>query len=57
MEHAIATGLLRGFLDVDAGRSRPLLSNLVETIVDRDSALLDELEEMVRQKRRQRDER
>jgi len=57
MEHAIATGLLRGLLDVDAGRSRPLLSNLVETIGDRDSALLDELEEMVRQKRRQRDER
>jgi predicted transcriptional regulator len=57
MEQAIATGLLRGLLDVDAGRSRPLLSNLVETIGDRDSALLDELEEMVRQKRRQRDER
>ena len=57
MEHAIATGLLRGLLDVDAGRSRPLLSNLVETIGDRDRALLDELDEMVRQKRRQRDER
>ena len=56
MEQAIATGLLRGLLDVDAGRSRPLLSNLVETIGDRDSALLDELEEMVRQKRRQRDQ-
>ena len=56
MEQAIATGLLRGLLDVDARRSRPLLSNLVDTIGDRDSALLDELEELVRQKRRERDQ-
>jgi len=56
MEEAIATGLLRGLLEVDAGRSRPLLSNLVDTIGDRDSALLDELEELVREKRRTRDQ-
>jgi predicted transcriptional regulator len=54
MEQAITTGLLRSLLDVDAGRSRPLLSNLVDTIGDRDSALLDELEELVRRKRRER---
>jgi predicted transcriptional regulator len=56
MEEAIATGLLRGLLEVEGGRSRPLLSNLVDTIGDRDGALLDELEELVRQKRRQRDQ-
>ena len=56
MEETIATGLLRGLLEVDAGRSRPLLSNLVDTIGDRDSALLDELEELVREKRRTRDQ-
>ena len=56
MEEAIATGLLRGLLEVDAGRSRPFLSNLVDTIGDRDSALLDELEELVREKRRTRDQ-
>ena len=56
MEQSIATGLLRGLLDVDARRSHPLLSNLVDTIGDRDSALLDELEELVRQKRRERNQ-
>jgi predicted transcriptional regulator len=56
MEQTIATGLLQGLLDVDAGRSRPLLSNLVDTIGDRDGALLDELEELVRRKRRERDQ-
>jgi predicted transcriptional regulator len=56
MEEAIAARLLHGLLEFDPGRARPLLSNLVETIGDRDSALLDELEELVRQKRRQRDQ-
>jgi predicted transcriptional regulator len=53
MEAAIAAGLLRELLDFDPRRARPLLSNLIETIGDRDQALLDELEELVRQKRRQ----
>ena len=56
MEAAIAAGLLRELLDFDPRRARPLLSNLIETIGDRDQALLDELEELVRQKRRQLDQ-
>ena len=56
MEAAIAAGLLRELLDFDPRRARPLLSNLIETIGDRDQALLDELEDLVRQKRRQLDQ-
>jgi predicted transcriptional regulator len=36
-----------------ASAARPVLSNLVDVIGDRDDALLDELEDLVRQKRRQ----
>jgi predicted transcriptional regulator len=53
VEAAVASGLLRGLLESGAGGARPVLSNLVDVISDRDSALLDELEELVRQKRRQ----
>lgn len=53
MEFAVASGLLHGLLDGGAGRARPVLSNLVDVIGDRDGALLDELEALVRRKRRQ----
>lgn len=53
VETAVAAGLLRGFLDAGSGGARPLLSNLVDAISDRDAALLDELERLVREKRRQ----
>ena len=53
VEAAVASGLLRGLLESGAGGARPVLSNLVDVISDRDSALLDELEELVREKRRQ----
>ena len=53
VEAAVASRLLRGLLDSGAGGARPVLSNLVDVIGDRDGALLDELEELVREKRRQ----
>ena len=56
MEAAIAAGLLRELLEFDPRRARPLLSNLIETIGNRDQGLLDELEELMRQKRRQLDQ-
>ena len=51
MESAVAAGLLTGFLG-EGDRARPVLSNLVDVVAAQDTALLDELEELVRQKRR-----
>jgi predicted transcriptional regulator len=50
VEAAVAAGLLTGFLG-ESNRARPVLSNLVDVVADQDTALLDELEELVRQKR------
>jgi predicted transcriptional regulator len=55
VEAAVASGLLRGLLESGAGL-RPVLSNLVDAIGDRDRALLDELEALVKEKRRERPE-
>ena len=43
--------VLTGFLG-EGDRARPVLSNLVDVVAAQDAALLDELEELVRQKRR-----
>ena len=51
IEAEVAAGLLTGFLD-EAGRARPLLSNLVDAVAEKDGGLLDELDELIRQKRR-----
>lgn len=51
VESAVAAGLLTGFLG-EGDRARPVLSNLVDVVAAQDAALLDELEELVRQKRR-----
>ena len=51
VEAAVAAGLLTGFLE-EGERARPVLSNLVDVVAERDAALLDELEELVRRKRR-----
>jgi predicted transcriptional regulator len=53
VEAAVTSGLLRRLLESGAGGFRPVLSNLVDVIGERDSRLLDELEELVRKKRRQ----
>src|SRR5688572_19030014 len=51
VEAAVAAGLLRGLLAGGNG-ARPILSNLVDAVADQDGALLDELESLVREKRR-----
>jgi predicted transcriptional regulator len=52
VEAAVASGLLRGLLQNGSGTAGPLLSNLVDVVGERDDALLDELEALVREKRR-----
>lgn len=52
VQAAVAAGLLTGFLEDGVSRPRPLLSNLVDAVAERDDALLDELEALVRAKRR-----
>jgi predicted transcriptional regulator len=51
VESAVAAGLLTGFLG-EGNRARPVLSNLVDVVAEPDGALLDQLEELVRQKRK-----
>src|SRR5688572_12019197 len=51
VEAAVAAGFLTGFLAGGSG-ARPMLSNLVDVVAEQDGALLDELELLVREKRR-----
>jgi len=51
VEAAVAAGLLTGFLE-ENDRARPVLSHLVDVVAQQDAALLDELEQLVRRKRR-----
>ena len=51
LEGAVATELVPGLLERDA-EALPILSSLVDAVSDRDRALLDELERLIRQKRR-----
>lgn len=55
MEGAVATELVQSLLQRHAGEPLPLLSSLVDAVSDRDRALLDELERLVRDKRRAAD--
>jgi hypothetical protein len=50
----VASGLLRGLLEAAPHGARPVLSNLVDVVGEFDGALLDELEELVRQRRQRR---
>jgi predicted transcriptional regulator len=52
VEAAVASGFVRGLLSQGSEAARPLLSNLVDVVGERDGALLDDLEELVRDKRR-----
>jgi predicted transcriptional regulator len=47
-----ARGLLRHLLGQDRESARPVLSSIVESVSERDRELLDELEALVRAKRR-----
>ena len=51
IEAAVAKRLVSGLLQ-QAGAARPLLSNLVDAVADEDAGLLDELEALVKAKRR-----
>jgi predicted transcriptional regulator len=50
LEDVVAAEIVSGLLSGDE-RSRPLLSNFVEAVGDRDRELLDELERLVKAKR------
>jgi predicted transcriptional regulator len=51
LEATMTTGLLNGMLSGGSDAARPFLSNLVDVVGDSDDALLDELEQLVREKR------
>ena len=55
IEGAVATELVHSLLQRE-GEPLPILSSLVDAVSDRDRALLDELERLIREKRRRRDE-
>jgi predicted transcriptional regulator len=52
LEGAIAGELVQSLLQADGSEPLPILSSLVDAVSDRDRALLDELERLVREKRR-----
>ena len=51
LEGVVASELVTSLLERD-GKALPLMSSLVDAVSDRDRALLDELERLVREKRR-----
>jgi len=53
IEGAVATELVHSLLQRE-GEPLPVLSSLVDAVSDRDRALLDELERLIREKRRRR---
>jgi predicted transcriptional regulator len=53
MEGAVATELVQGLLQRPGGEPLPILSSLVDAVSDRDRSLLDELERLIREKRRE----
>ena len=55
MEDAVAAELVQSLLHRDGSEPLPILSSLVDAVSDRDRALLDELERLIREKRRQSD--
>ena len=52
MEGAVASELVQSLLQRHGGEPLPLLSSLVDAVSDRDRALLDDLERLIREKRR-----
>ena len=51
MEGAVANELVQSLLQRHGGEPLPLLSSLVDAVSERDRALLDELERLIREKR------
>ena len=52
MDGAVASELVQSLFQRHGGEPLPLLSSLVDAVSDRDRALLDELERLIREKRR-----
>jgi predicted transcriptional regulator len=52
LEGAVAAELVQGLIQRDGSEPLPILSSLVDAVSDRDRALLDELERLIREKRR-----
>jgi predicted transcriptional regulator len=52
LEGAVASELVQSLLHREGGEPLPILSSLVDAVSDRDRALLDELERLIREKRR-----
>lgn len=52
IEAAVTRRLVSGLLEQGSGAARPLLSNLVDAVADQDAGLLDELEALVKARRR-----
>ncbi len=57
LEQGIASDLIDSLLARNAGEAAPLLSCFVEVVSEKDRSLLDELERLVREKRRTLKER
>jgi predicted transcriptional regulator len=55
MEGAVASELVQSLLQRPGGEPLPILSSLVDAVSDRDRTLLDELERLIREKRRATD--
>ena len=53
LEDSVASDVVNGLMASQWSAPLPFLSNLVDTVGERDHALLDELERLVRTKRRQ----
>jgi predicted transcriptional regulator len=52
LQHTLTRRLVRWLLGADRASARPLLSGLVDTLGEADTGLLDELEQIVRERRR-----
>jgi predicted transcriptional regulator len=52
LEGAVATELVQSLFERPGGAPLPILSSLVDAVSDRDRALLDDLERLIREKRR-----
>jgi len=54
IEGAVATELVHSLIQGEGGEPLPILSSLVDAVSERDRALLDELERLIREKRRRK---
>jgi predicted transcriptional regulator len=55
LEDAVATELVHSLIHGETGEPLPILSSLVDAVSERDRALLDELERLIREKRRRKE--